>query len=926
MKNQFKWKSSRYIGTISLCIFVSVSVGVLFSSYYMNMAVKEEENAESRRMEYRQLGENLANASDYLTSEVRYFAVTGEIQHLYNYWYEIYETRQRDYAITIFESSNPPVEEQELLERAKQYSDLLVETETLSMKMVLLSINKTQQDYGEDEKLQQYLSYVLEYPLPEKYESLNSAQLRQEAVSILYDENYEDYKEKIMTPIDEFQNLMNERLDNEVKTKRQKTRIGTIIQVAIAMVTLGAIGFLVYIMNKLYIKPLKSYTREISNTGFQKKDNGEAKIVPDGADELVQFADTYNQMIDMFFTELHQRKNAEESMKKARNEAESANQSKSIFLAQMSHELRTPLNAVNGYIYLLERTNLNFRQQEYVENIRKSAKGLLELINQILDFSKIDMNHLVLEEIPFSLKELAEEVKQVLSVQAEEKGLYLRLQVDPKIPDILLGDPLRLRQVLINLIGNAIKFTEKGGVDIKISLCTSAADKKCNVFFRIKDSGIGISEEAKKKIFQPFTQSDASITRKYGGTGLGLPISSQLVALSGDKTHRLKVESEVGKGSVFSFEMDYKIAKEMESVNRKSETGLPDCRNKKVLLVDDNEVNIQVQGEILRLTGAQVFTGKSGKEALQLLGERKDIQLIFMDIRMPELDGFQTTRLLRDMEGYQKVPVIALTADAMEEVKEKVKEAGMNGCILKPVQQEVLFDTLKKYLHVGEQKEAVSATINIKQITEKEEEKPTFFQEKKCLEHLSGNEKSLLQIMHTFLELHKEDDRKLVNLVKQNQWKEAEELLHLLKGVTGNLCCYPLAEKCDSFRKEIKNGYQKEVGEQESFLSIWNSTIQEVEKVYQRRKAQEGTGDILRKDKISEKISMEELEKTVTKLYWLCEDYDTEVVSLLEKNEKQLEQFVDKEIMDALRKSSMRYDFKEMKKSLQKIKERWEAE
>lgn len=932
MKKQPNWKSSRYIGFVSLCVFMAVAVGVLSSCYYMNMAVKEEENAESRRMEYKQLGENLADASDYLTSEVRYFAVTGEIQHLYNYWYEIYETRQRDYAIAVFESSNPPKEEQDLLETAKKYSDLLVETETISMKMVLLSMDITEEEYAGDEKLQKYVAYVLQYPMPEEWEQLDGTQMRQKSISILYDDNYEDYKEKIMTPIDEFQKSMNERLDNEVTEKRQKTKLGTMIQIIIALVTLGAIAFLIYIMNRLYIKPLKDYTREINDAGAERNDETEmdnrnirildAKIIPDGALELVQFAIAYNHMIDMFFTELCHRKNAEESMKKARNEAELANQSKSIFLAQMSHELRTPLNAVNGYTYLLEQTSLDVRQYEYAENIRKSSKGLLELINQILDFSKIDMGHLVLEEVIFSLREAVEEICHILRVQAGEKQLYLRLHMEDKIPDRLLGDPLRLRQVLMNLVGNAIKFTEQGGVEIRVSLCTPVADNCCHVLFEIEDTGIGIREEVKEKIFQPFIQSDASITRKYGGTGLGLPISSQIVALSGDRTHRLKVESELGKGSVFSFEMDYKMAEQAEP-EKDNKKKLPDCQGKNILLVDDNEVNIQVQSEILRLTGAEIITAAGGEQALQILEKRKDIHLILMDIRMPRLDGYETTRLLRRLEGYSRIPVIALTADATQEVQKKAARSGMDGCILKPVQQEVLFDTLREHLSVGGQQENSYPAIKEEQAAENETNAQVLFQEEKCLQYLGGNHNSFLQIMNTFLELHRNDDAKLMELLKRKKWREAEELLHLLKGVTGNLCCFPLSRECDCFRKKLKVTYQSHSQERDRFFSIWKLTVQEIEKVYeQRRHMQERAGSVREKNKFSD----EDLKKFIVKLYSLCEDYDTEVVELLEKNQKYLEGFVQEEILDSLRKSSMHYDFDGMKKSLEKLKEGWEAE
>lgn len=932
MKKKRNWKSSKYIGILSLGIFVAVSAGVLFSSYYMNLAVREEENAEGRRSVYRRLGENLADASDYLTAEVRYFAVTQDMEHFYNYWYEIYVTRKRDNAITVFENSNPPQNEQELLESAKHYSDLLVETETLSMKLTLLSMGKTPKDYIDNEKLYQYVAYVYRYPLPQSYEQLESGQMQQAAIALLFDNNYETNKDKIMTPIDQFQTLMNERLDREVRIKRQKTRLGTSIQVMIALITLGTIAFLIRIMNQLYIKPLKKYTREISGTDLTKEDSTgadnrniqilDAKIVPDGAGELVQFSIAYNHMIDMFFGELCHRKNAEENMKKARNEAELANESKGIFLAQMSHELRTPLNAVNGYTYLLDRTNLDEKQSEYVENIRKSAKGLLELINHILDFSKMDMGKLVLEEIPFSLKELAEEVGKILSVQAMEKQLYLNLSVDPDIPKLLIGDPLRTRQVLMNLIGNAVKFTEQGGVEVTISLGEMLKLDKCIIEFRIRDTGIGIPPEFQEKIFQPFIQSDASITRKYGGTGLGLPISSEIVALSGDKTHRLHVESEVGCGSTFFFEMDYKVAQENIS-HTVNEGKLIDCRGRKILLTDDNEINIQVQREILNLTGAEVITAKSGKQALGILEEEKDIDLILMDIRMPQLDGYETTKKLRKIERYQKTPVIALTADAMTEVQENIVEAGMNGCILKPIQQEELFSTIHRILGVDYREDSIYMG-NLEEKTRKDTSLTIeLFQEERCLRHLAGNENSFLQIIHTFLELHRQDDRKLITLLKQKNWKEAEELLHLLKGVTGNLCCYPLAEECERLRREIRENRGKDLGEQDSFFSIWKFTLSQVDDTYEKRIK---VLDEQCENNKDYSFTLEQLKICIDKLLSLSDDYDTEVIDIFEKNQKQLQGFLGKEVWSSLKKYAMHYDFENLGKELKRIKKQYQWE
>lgn len=919
-------KSHKYIGMISLVIFIAIAVGVLSSSYYMNMVIKEEEDAENRRIEYMQLGEQLADASDYLTAQVRYFAITGDEEHLYNYWYEIYEGKQRDYAITVFESSHPPKKEQKLLKKAKEYSDLLVETETLSMKLTLLSFDKTPENYRGDKDLYDYVVHVYEYPIPKTYRGLSKKKMREAAIRILYDGDYEICKNQIMDPIDEFQEQMQQRLNREVQDKKTKTQFATIIQVMIAIATIGGIAFLMEIMNRLYIKPLDNYTKEISHADIQKEgqsdsDNRnlqvlEAKIVPGGAMELVQFANAYNHMIDMFFGELCQRRNAEESMKKARNEAELANQAKSIFLAQMSHELRTPLNAVNGYTYLLERTNLSEQQDQYVENIRNSSTNLLELINEILDFSKIDMGHLEFEEVEFSLKELVVEIQQLLRVQAKEKELYLNLEVDEQIPEVLLGDPLRLRQVLMNLVGNGIKFTEYGGVTIQVG-CEGIKDGNCLVSFEIRDTGIGISQEAMDKIFQPFTQSDASITRKYGGTGLGLPISSQIVSLSGDKTHRIKVESKLKEGSVFSFQMDYKVAKQRKCIV-KMEERLIDCSKKTFLLVDDSKINIQVQRDILQLTGAKVLTALGGKQALELLQGETEVDLVLMDIRMPEMDGYEATRRLRSIAGYEKVPVLALTADATQEVERNIKLAGMDGCILKPIKQEQLFQTIRAFLGVGYQEISVPALPKEENVLEETEE---LFKEKQCLKNLAGNENSLLQIMRTFFEIHKEDDKKLILHLKEKLWKEAEELLHLLKGVAGNLCCESLSKECDSLRKKIKENPEEAIEQWDSFFYIWKLTLEQLEHSYEEKmkvcKRQE--------EETKETYTLEQAKNSINRLMQLCMDYDTEVVKCLEKSQRCLQKFLGQEVVEELKQYSRHFDFETMERKLQEIKEKWEV-
>lgn len=815
---------------------------MLFSTYYMNRAVQAEEDAQNRRMEYRQLGEDLADTSDYLTAEVRYYAITGEIEHLYNYWEEIFETRERERVIAAFEKEDSPENEKVLLEQAKQFSDLLVETETYSMKLVLVSEQKTAQDYSYDSRLMEYVSYVLAYEQSDQMEEMTAEEMKKKAIELLYDENYEEYKRKIMAPIEEFTQLMNDRMDREVEKRKEETRIATIIQIILAAVELIAIGFLLYLMKQM------------------------GRFVA------------------------------------AKNEAELANEAKSTFLAQMSHELRTPLNAVNGYTYLLEQTSLNQKQRKYIQGIRGSSEGLLELINQILDFSRIESGRIELESTVFQIRALLQEVKAVFMEQAERKGLFYKVEIEENVPDCIEGDSLRLRQVLINLIGNAFKFTEEGGVTVSVRLLEKKPEA-CLLEFSVADTGIGVEAEAQEKIFQPFTQSDASVTRKYGGTGLGLSISREIIAMSGDGTHQLELESEPGKGSVFRFEMDFPCPAEEKEEGREEERGkeengreaaktknVKSCFNYlpkiKVLVTDDSEINIRVQSEILSLCHLTVLSAESGIQALELLKQQKDIDLIFMDIRMPHMDGYETAGKIRELEGYQETPIIALTADAVPQVQEKIKEAGMNDMLLKPVSQEKLFDLLQTYLP-------------------EEVKLPKIFDRNTCLRQLNGNQFALQHIVERFLELHREDDKRLEAYLEKEDYRKAEELIHQLKGISGNLECRELYECCRAFQQELREGKADRLKE---FMILWNQTIEALKEYRQQQVQRESRTVPLDRKDLYERI----LE--------LSSNHDTEAVHILEEHIEEMGEDMTEENYRKLKQAMLHYDFKTIREMIGCIK------
>lgn len=608
--------------------------------------------------------------------------------------------------------------------------------------------------------------------------------------------------------------------------------------------------------------------------------------------------------------DITERKQIEHELQKSKEIAEAANATKSEFLANISHEIRTPLNAIIGFSELMTQLINEAKQKEYIETINSAGRNLLILINDILDLSKIEASKLEINYTPMNPKVILEEIEKILKQKISEKNLQLIIEIEKEFPTAILLDEVRLRQVLLNIVGNAVKFTQFGY--IKISMKKEDAnlnsDNLINLVISVEDTGIGIPEYEYERIFESFTQQSGQNIKKFGGTGLGLSISKKLVEMMNG---HINLTSSVGKGSTFTITLqDVQTCLNVVPVIKEDNTNLNKIKfeKAKALVVDDIESNRYLFKEILKNAGIEVITAENGLEAIEIA--RYEIpDIIIMDNRMPVMGGIQATRAMRKIPILRDIPIIAISANAIEDDKEDFLDAGINDYMTKPININHFQKMLRKW--IKPMNETLTVT-ELKEINNPKNEKYDFFIEingvdiNEGTERVCGNKKLYLQMLIKFCHDSEKVVLQIGQAIEAKEYSVALNLLHSLKGSSGNLSIRSVYNAIVELETKIKQNFPYDYDKLfNNIAEIFRKISDEVYDLERKNKEMESTKSFLE----TETISKSEILTCLNKLKDYLQDYDSKAVKYIEEIRGELVGFLDESNLTNIEEKVIIYEF-----------------